>query len=99
MWRKRLSAAGFVLGLCVGAWLLNAPAADAGAITKVAAASALPLLVALSPILFLLSIGGGGFGVHAVSALLTWTLLGLAAGSFADAWAGPRRRDSATKAR
>lgn len=99
MWRKRLSAAGFVVGLCFGAWLLNAPAGDATALTKLGAVSAMPLLVALSPILFLLSVGGGGFAVHAVSAVLTWTLLGLAAGSFADAWAGPRRRDSATKAR
>lgn len=97
MWRKRLSAAGFVVGLCVGAWLLNAPAGDMSPLTKLGAVSAMPLLIALSPVLFLLSVGGGGFTLHAVSAVLTWTLIGFAGGAFADALSFPRRRNPATK--
>lgn len=49
--------------------------------------SATPLLILLSPLLFLLSAAGlypGYFVGHAVSALLTWTLLGYLSGVIAD---------------
>lgn len=95
MWHRRLAYGGFLIGVILALSLLNSTPESQGALAKLAEASSLPLLLVLSPVLFLLSIGGGGFTVHAVCAVLTWTAAGFAAGYAADGAA--HRRVFATK--
>lgn len=78
MWRRRLTFGGFLIGVALGGWLLNAPPGHEGFLTTLAAYSATPLLVLLSPVLFLLSAAGITVN-HAASAVVTWTLLGFLA--------------------
>lgn len=75
----------------LGACLLNVAPGDEGAFTRLASVSATPLLLLLSPVLILLPYAGSMIG-HAVSALVSWTLLGYIAGAIADARGGRRKR-------
>ncbi|MBI2386635.1 MAG: hypothetical protein HYV14_11545 [Elusimicrobia bacterium] len=87
MWCRRLSLGGFVLGVLLGACLLNATPDHQGALTQLAAYSATPLLLLLSPVLFLLSSVGlyaGHVAGLAGSAVLTWTMVGFATGFVVD---------------
>lgn len=87
MWRRRLSLGGFLLGVLLGGVLLNGTPDHQGAFTRFAAYSATPLLIALSPVLFLLSSVGlyaGHLAGLAASSVLTWTMLGFATGFVAD---------------
>lgn len=95
MWHRRLAYGGFLIGVILALSLLNSTPESQGALAKLAEITALPLLLALSPVLFLLSVGAGGFALHAVCAVLTWTAAGFAAGYAADATT--RRRAFATK--
>lgn len=83
MWRRKLALTGFVIGVSLGACVLNVPPGDEGAFTYLASVSATPLLLLLSPVLILLPYTGGFLG-HAVSATVSWTLLGFLAGAVAD---------------
>jgi hypothetical protein len=90
MWRRRLTLGGFFLGALLAACLLNCPAGHDGFFCRLATYSATPLLVLLSPILFLLAAAGVTVN-HAASAVVTWTLLGFLA-SVAAGKMSPRRR-------
>lgn len=90
MWRRRLTFGGFLIGVALGGWLLNAPPGHEGFLTTLAAYSATPLLVLMSPVLFLLSAAGITVN-HAMSAVVTWTLLGFLA-SVAAGKMFPRRK-------
>lgn len=90
MWRRRLTFGGFLIGVALGGWLLNAPPGHEGFLTLLAAYSATPLLVLLSPVLFLLAAAGVTVN-HAASAVVTWTLLGFLA-SVAAGRMSQRRR-------
>ncbi|MDD5304451.1 MAG: hypothetical protein PHS14_15245 [Elusimicrobia bacterium] len=75
--------------------MLNVHPGDQGPFTQFASYSAMPLLVLLSPVMLLLSFGGiffGNFVGHALSAVLTWTLLGFLAGAIADRRITGRKR-------
>jgi hypothetical protein len=79
---RRLTVAGFVIGVILGACLLNVPPGHQGFFTQFASWSAMPLLIVLSPVIFLLTPVGlfaGSLLGHAVSAVLTWTAVGYAA--------------------
>ncbi|MBI2787673.1 MAG: hypothetical protein HYX59_03220 [Elusimicrobia bacterium] len=90
MWRRRLTFGGFLIGVALGGWLVNAPPGHEGFLTMLAAYSATPLLVLLSPVLFLLAAVGVTIN-HAASAVVTWTLLGFLA-SVAAGKLAPRRK-------
>jgi hypothetical protein len=82
MRRRRLTLGGFLVGVILGACLLNCPPDQQGFFTRFAGYSALPLLIVLSPVIFLLTPVGllaGSLIGHAVSAVLTWTAVGYAA--------------------
>lgn len=79
MRRRKLTIGGFVLGAILGACLLNVPAEHQGFFTMFADYSAMPLMILLSPLLFLTAPAGlFAFG-HAFAAVLTWTAIGYAA--------------------
>lgn len=87
MWRRRLSLGGFILGVLLGACLLNCPPDRMNFGAQLAAYSGTPLLILLSPVLFLLSSVGlyaGPVAGLAGSAVLTWTMVGFASGLVAD---------------
>lgn len=86
MRRWRFTIVGFIAGAIFGACLLNVPPDHRGLFTRLALYSAMPLLIVLSPVIFLLAPAGSLVG-HAVSALLTWG----AAGCAADLVAGKRK--------
>lgn len=91
MWRRRLVLGGFLLGALLAACLLNCPAGHEGFFCRFATYAATPLLILLSPLVFLLSAAGlqpGHVAALAGSSVVTWTLAGAAAGLLA----GPRRR-------
>lgn len=91
MWRRRLTIGGFVLGAALAACLLNCPPDHQGFFCRFAAYAATPLLVVLSPIVFLLAAVGLKLGPAAGlagSSVLTWT----AAGYATSLWAGRKRR-------
>lgn len=82
MRRRRLTLGGFLVGVILGACLLNVPPEHQGFCTRLAGYSAMPLLIVLSPVIFLLAPIGlfaGSLVGHAVSAVLTWTAVGYAA--------------------
>lgn len=73
----------------LGACIFNAAPEAQGLIARLAGWSAVPLLIVLSPFVFLLSAAGLTLGpvlAHAVSAVATWTAAGYLAG-----WAADRR--------
>lgn len=81
----------------MGACLLNAHPDKHGLCVQFAAYTATPVLVLLSPMLLMMSFGGiytGNFFAHAVSAVLTWTLIGCLAGAIADRKKRGRRRSA-----
>lgn len=87
MWRRWLTLGGFVIGAALAACLVNCPAEQATLGARLAVYSGTPLLVLLSPILFLLSSVGlyaGHVAGLAGSAVVTWTMLGFASGLVAD---------------
>lgn len=91
MWRRRLSLGGFVVGAALAACLLNCPPDHAGFFCSFATYAATPLLVALSPIVFLLAAVGlkvGPAAGLAGSSVLTWTAVGYAT----SLWVGSKRR-------
>ena len=82
MRRRWLTFGGFLVGVILGACLLNCPPGHEGFLARFAGYSAMPLLVVLSPLIFLLTPVGlftGSLVGHAVSAVLTWTAVGYAA--------------------
>jgi hypothetical protein len=91
MWRRRLSLGGFVIGAALAACLLNCPPEHSGFFCRFGANAATPLLIVLSPIVFLLSAVGlkvGPVAALAGSSVLTWTAVGFAT----SLWAGSKRR-------
>lgn len=87
MWRRRLAFGGFLVGLLLGAWLFNAGPESQDLIARLAGWSAMPLLVLLSPFVFLMSAAGLALGpvlAQALSAVATWTAAGYLAGFAAD---------------
>ncbi|MCR4295818.1 MAG: hypothetical protein NUW21_09810 [Elusimicrobia bacterium] len=85
MWRRRLAFGGFLVGLVLGACIFNAE--GQGAVARLAGYSAMPLLIVLSPFVFLLSAAGLSLGpvlAQAFSAVATWTAAGYLAGFAAD---------------
>lgn len=91
MWRRRLSLGGFVIGAALAACLLNCPPDHQGFFCRFAANAATPLLVVLSPVVFLLNALGLKLGPAAGlagSSVLTWTAVGYAT----SLWAGSKRR-------
>jgi hypothetical protein len=82
MRRRRFCLGGFLVGVFLGACLLNVHPDHQGFCTRLAGYSAMPLLIVLSPVIFLLTPIGlfaGSLIGHAVSAVLTWTAVGYAA--------------------
>lgn len=91
MWRRRLSLGGFVIGAALAACLLNCPPDHQGFFCRFGGYAATPLLLLLSPIVFLLSAVGlkvGPAAALAGSSVLTWTAVGFAT----SLWAGAKRR-------
>lgn len=87
MWRRRLAFGGFLVGVILGACLFNAPPESQGLIARLAGYTAMPLLIVLSPFVFLLSAAGLSLGpilAQAFSAVATWTAAGYLAGFAAD---------------
>lgn len=87
MWRRRLAFGGFLVGLLLGACIFNAAPEGQGLIARLAGWSAMPLLIVLSPFVFLLSAAGLALGpvlAQALSAIATWTAAGYLAGFAAD---------------
>lgn len=85
MWHRRLSLGGFVLGVLLGACLVNCPPDHQGFVCRFAVHAATPLLIVLSPVIFLLSAAGlhiGHVAGLAGSSALTWTAVGYAASFF-----------------
>ncbi|MDP3544292.1 MAG: hypothetical protein Q8T11_17640 [Elusimicrobiota bacterium] len=87
MWRRRLAFGGFLVGLLLGACIFNAGPEGQGPIARLAGYTAMPLLLLLSPFVFLMSAAGLTLGpilAQAVSAVATWTAAGYLAGFAAD---------------
>jgi len=82
MRRRKLTLGGFLVGVILGVCLLNVPPEHQGFFSRFAGYSAMPLMILLSPIIFLLTPVGlfaGSLIGHAVSAVITWTAVGYAA--------------------